>query len=183
MQPFWRMSRIYQKVQNIYKLWVWYFTFVCLFEPRFITLGEGNGNPQQYLCRRIPRPEGPGGLQSTGRKESNMTERPMLPLSLFITLIYGSVSFEMGYRPCKFGRSIYNLGKESRTDVFEQIWTVLVVNIESTLLFLQPGVVSLQGFIRKANQPVFFAYRSIYVFFTVHPISSILNSKEQPFHP
>ena len=28
--------------------------------------GEGNGNPLQYSCLRIPRTEEPGGLQSMG---------------------------------------------------------------------------------------------------------------------
>ena len=28
--------------------------------------GEGNGNPLQYTCWRIPWKEEPGGLQSTG---------------------------------------------------------------------------------------------------------------------
>ena len=28
--------------------------------------GEGNGNPLQYSCLRIPWTEEPGGLQSTG---------------------------------------------------------------------------------------------------------------------
>ena len=28
--------------------------------------GEGNGNPLQYSCRRIPWTEKPGGLQCTG---------------------------------------------------------------------------------------------------------------------
>ena len=28
--------------------------------------GEGNGNPLQYSCRRIPWTEEPGGLQSMG---------------------------------------------------------------------------------------------------------------------
>ena len=37
--------------------------------------GEGNGNPLQYSCPEIPWTEEPGGLQSTGCKESIMTER------------------------------------------------------------------------------------------------------------
>ena len=30
------------------------------------SLGAGNGNPLQYSCRKIPRTEEPGGLQSVG---------------------------------------------------------------------------------------------------------------------
>ena len=30
------------------------------------TLGEGNGNPLQYSCLKVPRTEEPGGLQSMG---------------------------------------------------------------------------------------------------------------------
>ena len=37
--------------------------------------GEGNGNPLQYSCLRIPWTEEPGGLQSTGSKELGMTEQ------------------------------------------------------------------------------------------------------------
>ena len=37
--------------------------------------GEGNGNSLQYSCPEIPWTEEPGGLQSTGCKESIMTER------------------------------------------------------------------------------------------------------------
>ena len=36
--------------------------------------GEGNGNPLQYSSWRILWTEEPGGLQSMGRKESDMTE-------------------------------------------------------------------------------------------------------------
>ena len=36
--------------------------------------GEGNDNPLQYSCLRIPWTEEPGGLQSMGRKESDKTE-------------------------------------------------------------------------------------------------------------
>ena len=36
--------------------------------------GEGNGNPLQYSCLENPRTEEPGGLQSMGSQESNMTE-------------------------------------------------------------------------------------------------------------
>ena len=34
--------------------------------------GEGNGNPLHYSCWEIPRTEEPGGLQSVGRKESDV---------------------------------------------------------------------------------------------------------------
>ena len=34
----------------------------------------GHGNPLQFLARRIPGTEGPGGLQSVGGTESAMTE-------------------------------------------------------------------------------------------------------------
>ena len=37
--------------------------------------GEGNGNPLQYSSLENPMVEEPGGLQSTGRKESDMTEK------------------------------------------------------------------------------------------------------------
>ena len=37
--------------------------------------GEGNGNSLQYLAWRIPWMEELGGLQSMGRKESDMTEQ------------------------------------------------------------------------------------------------------------
>ena len=86
-----------------------------------LLLAKGMATHSSIFAGEFHGQRGLAGYSPRGRKESNMTERPMLPLSLFITLIYGSVSFEMGYRPCKFGRSIYNLGKESRTDVFEQI--------------------------------------------------------------
>ena len=36
--------------------------------------GEGNGNPLQCSAWRIPRTEEPGGLQSTGHKESDTAE-------------------------------------------------------------------------------------------------------------
>ena len=36
--------------------------------------GEGNGNPLQYSCLKIPWTEGPVRLQSMGRKELDMTE-------------------------------------------------------------------------------------------------------------
>ena len=35
--------------------------------------GEGNGNPFQYSCLEIPWTEEPGGLQSMGLQESEMT--------------------------------------------------------------------------------------------------------------
>ena len=34
----------------------------------------GPGNPLQYSCLENPRTEGPGGLPSMGRTESDMTE-------------------------------------------------------------------------------------------------------------
>ena len=37
--------------------------------------GEGNGNPLQYSCLENTMDEEIGGLQSTGRKESDMTEQ------------------------------------------------------------------------------------------------------------
>ena len=37
--------------------------------------GEGNGNPLQDSCWRISWAEEPGGLQSMGVTESDMTER------------------------------------------------------------------------------------------------------------
>ena len=37
--------------------------------------GGGHDNLLQYSCWRIPWTEEPGGLESTGRKESDMTER------------------------------------------------------------------------------------------------------------
>ena len=43
--------------------------------------GEGNGNPLQYSCLENPMDGGRCGLQSTGRKESDTTER----LTLFKT--------------------------------------------------------------------------------------------------
>ena len=36
--------------------------------------GEGNGNPSSILAWEIPWTEEPGGLQSVGHKESDMTE-------------------------------------------------------------------------------------------------------------
>ena len=38
-----------------------------------LTLGEGNGNPLQHSCWRIPWTEEPGGLQSMGSQGSGMT--------------------------------------------------------------------------------------------------------------
>ena len=35
--------------------------------------GEGNGNPFQYSCLRIPWTEEPGRLQSMGSQESDKT--------------------------------------------------------------------------------------------------------------
>ena len=43
--------------------------------------GGGHGNPLQYFCRENSMEEEPGGLQSWGRKESNMTEQLTLSLS------------------------------------------------------------------------------------------------------
>ena len=37
--------------------------------------GEGNGTPLQYSCLENPMDKEPGGLQSTGRKESDTTEQ------------------------------------------------------------------------------------------------------------
>ena len=36
--------------------------------------GEGNGNPLQYSCLKIPWTEEPGGLSPWGCKELDMTE-------------------------------------------------------------------------------------------------------------
>ena len=35
--------------------------------------GEGNGNPLQYSCQENPMEKEPGGLQSMGSQESDMT--------------------------------------------------------------------------------------------------------------
>ena len=35
--------------------------------------GEGNGNPLQYSCLENPHGQEPGGLQSMGSQESDMT--------------------------------------------------------------------------------------------------------------
>ena len=43
--------------------------------------GEGNGNQLQHFCLGNPWTEEPGGLQSTGHKESNITEQLTLSLS------------------------------------------------------------------------------------------------------
>ena len=37
--------------------------------------GEGNDNPLQHSCWQIPRTEEPGGLQSMGCKQLDMTEQ------------------------------------------------------------------------------------------------------------
>ena len=56
--------------------------------------GEGNDNPLQYSCLRIPWTEEPGGLQSMGRKESDKTEQlhfhflTSFPVILFNIVIY-----------------------------------------------------------------------------------------------
>ena len=44
-------------------------------------LEKGMATHSSFLAWRIPRKEEPGGLQSTGHKESDMTE--LLTLSLF----------------------------------------------------------------------------------------------------
>ena len=44
-------------------------------------LEKGMATHSSFLAWRIPRTEEPGGLQSTGHKESDMTE--LLTLSLF----------------------------------------------------------------------------------------------------
>ena len=40
--------------------------------------GEGNGNPLQYSYLENPMTEEPGGLQSMGSQESDMTQRQQL---------------------------------------------------------------------------------------------------------
>ena len=40
---------------------------------QFLGWGEGNGNPLQYSCWRIPWTEEPGRLLSTGSQELNTT--------------------------------------------------------------------------------------------------------------
>ena len=40
---------------------------------QFLGWGEGNGNPLQYSCWRIPWTEEPSRLLSTGSQESKMT--------------------------------------------------------------------------------------------------------------
>ena len=43
------------------------------------SLGEGNGNSLQYSCLGNPMTKEPGRLQSTGCKESDMTEHAHAP--------------------------------------------------------------------------------------------------------
>ena len=50
------------------------------------SLGEGNGNPLQYSCWRIPWTEELGGLNPWGHKELDTTERLSLSLSCIIIL-------------------------------------------------------------------------------------------------
>ena len=67
--------------------------------------GEGNDNPLQYSYLENPMDREPGGLQSTGHKESDMTERlstahmhilipnsKCIPVFLFLTRILFSMS-------------------------------------------------------------------------------------------
>ena len=62
----------------------------------------GHGNPLQFLARRIPGTEGPGGLQSVGGTESAMTEvtrhAHTLPLILVVPSVVTRLSSEMP--PC-----------------------------------------------------------------------------------
>ena len=44
--------------------------------------GEENGCPLRYPCLGTPRTEEPGGLQSLGREESDMTEQSHFPCVL-----------------------------------------------------------------------------------------------------
>ena len=46
--------------------------------------GEGNGSYSSILAWRIPRTETPGGLQSMGLQELDMTER----LTLFLLFLF-----------------------------------------------------------------------------------------------
>ena len=50
--------------------------------------GEGNGNPLQYSCLENPMDGEPGGLQSTGHKESNTTQRLHFHYVYFIKHVY-----------------------------------------------------------------------------------------------
>ena len=47
---------------------------LCLIPGLGRSPGEGNGNPLQYSCLENPWTEEPGGLQSMGSQESDMTE-------------------------------------------------------------------------------------------------------------
>ena len=46
----------------------------CIYHKVSIQLGEGNGNLPQYSCLENPKDKEPGGLQSKGLQESDMTE-------------------------------------------------------------------------------------------------------------
>ena len=52
--------------------------------------GEGNGNPLQYSCLENPWTEELGGLESTGRKELDTTERLHFHLVFLGVLNLGS---------------------------------------------------------------------------------------------
>ena len=54
--------------------------------------GEGNGNPLQYSCLKIPWMEEPGGYNPQGCKKSDTTER----LHIHITDITGASSCNAG---------------------------------------------------------------------------------------
>ena len=47
---------------------------LCLIPGLGRSPGEGNGNPLQYSCLENPWTEEPGGLQTMGSQESDMTE-------------------------------------------------------------------------------------------------------------
>ena len=52
--------------------------------------GEGNGNPLQYSCWRIPWTEKTAGPQSIGSKESGMTEKMFKKMTFLLTCTYGN---------------------------------------------------------------------------------------------
>ena len=58
----------------------------CLIPKLGRSLGEGNGNPLQYSCWRIPWTEELGGLNPWGHKELDTTERLSLSLSCIMIL-------------------------------------------------------------------------------------------------
>ena len=64
-----------------------YFISICnaedlgLIPGSRISPGERNGYPLQYSSWRIPQTEEPGGLQSRGHKQSDMTEEITFSLS------------------------------------------------------------------------------------------------------